>query len=156
MQQFKINIEFAGNLDSELIALIEDAAKAALAGVNPTNSDTVNLLISDDKYLRKLNYQYRGFDRPTDVLAFPMDAGVDDLDGFLGDIAVSLESAERQSNEAGHSVKSELQLLVVHGVLHLLGYDHETDEDKKVMWTLQADVLDQLNPEINIPALGYK
>ncbi len=156
MQQFKINIDFTGELDSEFIPLMEDAAKAALAGVDLTNLDTVNLLISDDQYLRKLNHQYRGYDRPTDVLAFSMDVDVAGLNGFLGDIAISMEAVVRQADEAGHSVIAELQLLVVHGILHLLGYDHEVDQDKKVMSATQTNILNQLNPEINIPALGCK
>ena len=156
MQQFKINIDFTGIFDGELIALVEDAAQAALAEGNPSNPVSVNLLISDDHYLHKLNLQYRGYDRPTDVLAFSMNEDVNGLDELLGDIAISMEAAERQADEASHSVKSELQLLVVHGILHLLGHNHETDQDKKVMWAVQANVLNQLDPEINVPASGYK
>ena len=151
MQQFRINIDFTGTPDKVYVALIEDAVEAVLAAENSPNPVSINLLISDDQHLQQLNRKYLGFDRPTDVLAFPMDEPVDGLDGHLGDIAISMDAAGRQAEEAGHSVESELQLLLVHGILHLLGYDHHTEEDKKVMWTVQANVLNQLDQAINVP-----
>jgi probable rRNA maturation factor len=104
---------------------------------------TIGLLITDDDAIRELNLQYRGQDSATDVLAFPPG---DDSDGFvsppsapahLGDIVVSFPRAVAQAAEHGHSVEEELDRLVVHGVLHLLGYDDQSDEEREAMWRRQ-------------------
>jgi probable rRNA maturation factor len=79
-------------------------------------------LLTDDRELRRLNRRHRGKDRPTDVLSFPARAG-----GSLGDIAVSTGRARRQAREHGHSVEEEIGILMLHGLLHLLGMDHERD-----------------------------
>jgi probable rRNA maturation factor len=81
-------------------------------------------LISDER-MRTLNRAYRGKDYATDVLSFP----VDDKP-FLGDIAIATGVAQRQADDAGHAVATELRVLALHGLLHLLGYDHERDSDK--------------------------
>lgn len=80
-------------------------------------------LLTDDESLRRLNKQFRRKDYPTDVLSFPSG----DQAGPLGDIAISLDRAAAQAAEHGHAVESEVGILLLHGVLHLLGYDHETD-----------------------------
>jgi probable rRNA maturation factor len=79
----------------------------------------------NDQDIQKLNREFRRIDSPTDVLSFPTDDS--HQGGYLGDIAVSLTTAERQAEELGHSVKEELLMLVAHGIVHLCGYDHETD-----------------------------
>ena len=81
-------------------------------------------LISDRR-MRALNRQFRGKDHPTDVLSFPSDER-----GFLGDIVIAEGVAKRQAKEHGHSLKTEVQTLALHGLLHLLGYDHETDDGR--------------------------
>jgi len=83
-------------------------------------------LIADDSEVRRLNREFRAKDYPTDVLSFPA-AGAN---GFLGDIAISFEQARRQAAEYGHTVGQELQILMLHGLLHLLGMDHETDRGR--------------------------
>jgi probable rRNA maturation factor len=104
---------------------------------------TVGLLITSDESIRKLNLEYRGQDSITDVLAFSAGEG---SDGFvsppsvphhLGDVVVSYPRAVAQAVEYGHSVEEELNRLVVHGVLHLLGYDDSTPEDREAMWRRQ-------------------
>lgn len=152
MQQFKINIDFTGLHDNEIIGAIEEAAQATFNLQQLSKPVSVNLLISDNQFLRELNHKYRGYDRGTDVLAFPMDENVAGLEGHIGDIAISLEAAGKQAQESRHSVISELQLLVVHGCLHLLGYDHKKEDDKEEMWAAQTRVLEKVNSEINIPA----
>jgi probable rRNA maturation factor len=80
-------------------------------------------LIASDKELRRLNREFRNQDYPTDVLSFPSaDSGE-----FLGEIAISFAKAKQQADEHGHSVTQEIQILMLHGILHLLGMDHETD-----------------------------
>lgn len=94
--------------------------------------------IADDDLLRALNREHRGVDGPTDVLSFAAEEGEDfpsapDQPRYLGDIAVSVETVRRNAAEAGLSVRDEIDHVLVHGVLHLLGWDHETDEDEAAM-----------------------
>ena len=83
-------------------------------------------LLTDDAELRRLNYQFRGVDEPTDVLSFPCASP----SGELGDIAISIDRARDQANSYGHDLSTEVRVLLLHGVLHLLGHDHETDRGK--------------------------
>jgi probable rRNA maturation factor len=94
-------------------------AAAGLSGV-------VDVLLADDATLRRLNRQYRGKNKATDVLSFPaLEGPAGEVMG--GDLAISLETAARQAAEQGHSLRDEVRILMLHGVLHLAGYDHETD-----------------------------
>jgi len=106
----------------------------------------LNLLLTDDARIHELNRSYRGLDRATDVLSFSQIEG----SGFvpapsgrlvLGDVIVSVETARRQASELGHGLEYELCLLAVHGALHLLGYDHQTDEDELRMSSLTRQAL---------------
>jgi probable rRNA maturation factor len=94
---------------------LEAVAPARARGV-------VTVAIVPDGRVRALNRQYRGLDRPTDVLSFPADEP-----GHLGDVVIAYGVARRQARDAGHPVRTELRVLALHGLLHLLGYDHETD-----------------------------
>jgi probable rRNA maturation factor len=91
------------------------------------SSAELSLLLLDDRQIRKLNRAWRKKDRPTDVLAFAQREGkfCDPKDPVLGDIVISVETAKRQAREQGHPLPTELDLLLVHGLLHLLGYEHE-------------------------------
>src|SRR5207248_659136 len=88
----------------------------------------VDVLVSNDRELRLLNRRYRGKDRATDVLSFPAAHSVQG--GTAGDIAISAEHAARSARRFGHSVNQELKILILHGVLHLAGYDHESDSGR--------------------------
>ncbi|MCL6639111.1 MAG: rRNA maturation RNase YbeY, partial [Firmicutes bacterium] len=93
--------------------------------------------------------QYRGVDAPTDVLSFAMEEGEfmpggEDEGVILGDVVISLQAAERQAKEYGHSFRRELAYLTVHGVLHLLGYDHQSEEDRTLMRRKEEEVLTRL------------
>jgi probable rRNA maturation factor len=94
-----------------------------------------NVCFVDDREIERLNFGYRGKRRPTDVLSFPWSNGRQasdiagrELRGFLGDVVISTETARRNARREGHSTATEIRWLVLHGVLHLLGYDHETDQ----------------------------
>ena len=105
----------------------------------------MTIVLTDDRQLHELNLDYLGVDAPTDVLSFPageVDPETEEL--YLGDIAISIPRAAQQAQTGGHPVEAEAQLLVVHGTLHLLGYDHSTEEEKAVMWAEQARVLEKL------------
>jgi probable rRNA maturation factor len=104
-------------------ARLADVATATLDAVGRTGSE-VTVILSNDRRLRTLNRTYRGKDKPTDVLSFPYD----EPGGPLGDVIVSVDRAAEQAGERGHSLQRELELLTLHGTLHVCGFDHETDE----------------------------
>ncbi len=123
--------------------LIEKAGMAALAQKSKNGELTV--VLTGDGELRKLNREYLGIDAPTDVLSFPSsEIDPETRASYLGDVLISLQRAEAQAKAAGHPLEAEVQLLVIHGVLHLLGYDHARPEDKRRMWSAQAKALEQL------------
>lgn len=125
--------------------LLARAAKAALESSGGDLQADLTLVISDDAQLQELNRQFLGIDAVTDVLSFP--GGETDPDSealYLGDVIISLPQARRQAEAGGHPVEDELQLLVVHGVLHLLGHDHAEEDEKARMWAVQARALERL------------
>lgn len=125
--------------------LLERAVRAALEQQAVPLDAELSIVLSDDDRLRALNRDYLGIDAPTDVLSFPA-SETDPETGarYLGDVLVSIPRAAQQAQAMGHDLQSELQLLVVHGVLHLLGHDHARVEDKARMWAAQAEVLARL------------
>lgn len=106
----------------------------------------VGVVLVDDEKIRDFNKQYRNVDRSTDVLSFALQEGAPMPGGeaLLGDVLISLETALRQAVEYGHSVERELAYLIVHGVLHLLGYDHTAEEERKLMRAKEELVLNRL------------
>lgn len=124
-------------------ALVERAAALALA--HDSTGGTLTVVLSDDAHVRELNREYLGIDEPTDVLSFPSDEKDPDTDQtYLGDVIISIPQARLQAQAAGHSIEAEIQLLIVHGVLHLLGHDHGDPPSKDRMWTAQGEVLRDL------------
>jgi len=87
----------------------------------------VSILLTTDHALRRLNRQFRRIDKPTDVLSFPADAFIQRQEKIAGDLAISVPTARRQAEEQAHSLSIEIKVLILHGLLHLAGYDHETD-----------------------------
>ena len=110
----------------------------------------VTVVVTDEQGIRELNRDFLGRDRVTDVLAFStqQEGGpfvpAPEAGNYLGDVIVCYPRAEQQALEEAHSVQEELALLVVHGVLHLLGYDHGTEEERVAMWALQDEILGQI------------
>lgn len=127
---------------------------AEVYGIEPQAE--VSVVLADDDYIHQLNHQYRGKDRPTDVLSFAMNdhcagehepaiaAAPDDSEILLGDIVISLETTARQAEEFGHGLERELAYLTVHGMLHLLGYDHEAEAERAEMRQEEEHVLSLL------------
>jgi probable rRNA maturation factor len=128
-------------------AKLRSAAKETLANRYANPDSEICIVLSIDSYLNELNNKYSGVDAPTDVLSFP----ATDNDNYLGDIILSTQYAVRTANKEGHSANEELQLLTVHGTLHLLGYDHRTPDEQKIMWDIQGEILSNLDIEINYP-----
>ena len=121
------------------LGLIEDA-EALLVAAKCEDCE-LSLVVCDDGWIRPLNKQWRDKDTATDVLSFPQEDEV-----VLGDLVISLETAERQALEREHSLQDEVRVLLVHGLLHLLGYDHETSvEDLQEMAAAERTLLDRLS-----------
>jgi len=144
-------------VEAETLALLERTALAVLAYLDAQQSYEVTIVITDDTAMQELNRRFRGIDHPTDVLSFaedsrgPFAGGVEGLPNYLGDIVISLQRAQKQAESAAGALVQELQLLVVHGMLHLLGYDHAEPSEKAQMWTLQAAILQPLGVNIPLP-----
>lgn len=143
-------------VDAALLSLIERVVTTAWEiedgqrGDLPANAE-VSVMLVDDASIHSLNLQYRNVDRATDVLSFAMMEGEDfpeleDIDAVpLGDIVISLERAREQAEEYGHSFEREVAFLAVHGMCHLLGYDHQTESDRIQMREKEESVLMRLN-----------
>lgn len=128
---------------------LREVVEAVLRAENQPEEAKVTLLITGDEEIRDLNRKYRDRDRSTDVLAFGDSEGEPFVtpEGFpiyLGDIIVSYSKAMAQAETEGHSVKEELALLVVHGCLHLLGYEHAVEQERREMWERQEQIVDAL------------
>ncbi len=121
-------------------------AERVLAAVRETQSELSVELVGDPR-MRRLNREYRKKDRPTDVLAFPMRESDNPCPTLLGDVVISVPTALRQAREAGRSVDEELATLLVHGVLHLCGYDHERNEKEAArMHRRERAILQTIGP----------
>lgn len=130
----------------DLRRLVKKAVLATLDFEDFGRRAEVSVTFTDNEKIHALNREYRNVDRPTDVLSFPLSDGEDyDTDGdavLLGDIVISLERAQTQAEEYGHSFEREVAFLTVHSMLHLLGYDHETSpEDEREMFARQDEIL---------------
>lgn len=141
------------------VGTLRQTALAVLEASGVRAPAELSIVIVTDEQIRELNRIYRDVDAYTDVLAF----GDEGEDGFvtapgvpryLGDVIVSFRRAADQARRAGHTTEAEVQLLVVHGVLHLLGYDHAKKEDKARMWAAQTSVLNDLQVPVNDPTPG--
>ena len=129
--------------------LIEDCTRAALEEEEISDDAEVSVTLVDNARIREMNAEFRDIDKETDVLSFPMgdeEFEVDpDTDAILlGDIVISLEKAQAQAEEYGHSFRREVAFLITHSLFHLLGYDHITPEEEAEMFAKQERVLEGL------------
>lgn len=141
-----MNIMIAEEFTHEIEeSVLTRAAQAVLTYEGITEPTDLSIVIDKDDRLQDLNSQFLGIDAPTDVLSFPSgETDPETGESYLGDIIISFPRALAQASEAGHSPEAEVQLLLVHGVLHLLGYDHAESTEKEAMWAAQKTVLTQL------------
>ncbi len=142
MMQYQINNEFGYSEDYDYLdSLIE----RVLTREKATDS-VFSIIFVDNEKIHELNKQFRGVDRPTDVISFALEDAEEEFLStirVLGDIYISIPKMQEQAKEYGHSEKRELAFLVVHGLLHLLGYDHQTEEEEKVMFQIQEEMLNE-------------
>lgn len=123
---------------------LKPAVQAALQHQGAPKAE-LTVVLTGDARVRTLNRQYRGMDKPTDVLSFAAEEQVDEEGNpYLGDVIISVPRARAQAAAAGHSLPAELQLLAVHGALHLLGHDHAQPAQRRKMWAAQDAILSQL------------
>lgn len=137
-----INIESEFSIPHDVL---ERAAQAVLQHESQPVDVDLSIVLTDNARLHELNLNYLGVDSPTDVLSFPA-SETDPETGarYLGDILISVPRAQEQADAAGHPLESEVQLLIVHGMLHLLGYDHAEADEKARMWKAQGEILESL------------
>jgi probable rRNA maturation factor len=150
-----IQNELGFPLDS---AHLELAAQTVLAVHEVPAGSEMTVVITDDATITRLNREYRGIDAPTDVLSFPADSMPEEIDAeppYLGDLVIAYPYALAQAQREGHAPGDSFALLVVHGTLHLLGYDHDTPENRSVMWQAQEKALLalEISPEI-VPVIA--
>ena len=145
-------------VDEKLEELVQKIVNAVLEYEENEENYEVSISFVNDEEIQDLNKEYRGIDNATDVLSFPMmefdeeDESIDAGEEFeyieeelpLGDIVISIDRTKAQAEEYGHSFERELAFLLVHGMLHLLGYDHEEEKDEKVMMKTQEEILEML------------
>ncbi|MED0655846.1 rRNA maturation RNase YbeY [Anoxybacillus ayderensis] len=138
-------------MTEEQVELIEKLLQHAAKEERVPDGAEVSITFVDNEKIREINRDYRGKDQPTDVISFALEemgeeeieiVGVD-VPPVLGDIIISVPKAREQAEQYGHSFMRELGFLAVHGFLHLLGYDHETEEEEKEMFTKQEQLLQQ-------------
>ena len=154
MVEIKYNCD---KLDKTNEKLIKKVVSTVLEAEGICHDVDVYITLMDNDEIHKINKEYRNVDRPTDVLSFPMferdeiidlkEPKTNDIEEILGDILISVPKVKEQANEYGHSFERELSYLVTHGMLHLLGYDHMEDDEKKIMREHEEMVLHKLGIE---------
>jgi probable rRNA maturation factor len=154
MTNLLVDIEEGLERFSAVEAQVTAAVQKAVERTGGPEKAQIGMLVVGDETMRDFNLTHRGQDRPTDVLSFPLlepgeeitQADIDPETGeiVLGDIVLSLPTAERQAAEYGHSLAREAAYLAVHGTLHLLGYDHEAEDEGELMRKLEESVLEAI------------
>jgi len=129
-------------------ARLAGLARGVMAGEGCRPGAELSVALGDDRWIQELNRKYRGRGAPTDVLAFPQDLAPPGANPPLGDVAISVETAERQAKEFGHGVLAELALLVAHGILHLTGWSDRTPLQRRAMMRRAATLLAEILPDL--------
>lgn len=137
-------------IDEDARELVQGILTFAAEKEGLENGTELSVTFLGDEAIRQVNREYRGKDQATDVISFALEevgegevpmAAIDDMPRHLGDLLISVETAKRQAAEYGHSIHREIGFLALHGFLHLLGYDHMSEADEKVMFGRQNEIL---------------
>lgn len=142
-----VELQITGSLSTRVDAnRLRRAVETALAEEGVDRPAALTIVVVDDEEMSRFHAAYRGEPGPTDVLTFPFESpeGVAEEEFYLGDIVICWPQAVRQAEAEGHSWQDEVDLLAVHGVLHLLGYDDEQPDSRALMWHRQAEILERL------------
>ena len=142
---YKITVLVDSPFEKKVDPQIYEKCAVTVLEVQELESGIVSLVFTDEEQIRHMNQTYAGLDEPTDVLSFPSDF-TDPESGIpnYGDVIIAVPVARRNADKQGHALENELAILVVHGVLHLLGFDHGDEEEKATMWGIQSTVLTKL------------
>ena len=144
MSRFDVSIEVTVDPEGLDVPALLTLAERVLEGEGVADETGVSILVTNDDEVRALNRQFLGIDEPTDVLSFPEEDGPEfpggEESGYLGDIAIALPTAARQAEELGHSLDAEVSHLLVHGLLHLQGYDHTTGPEQEARMRAREEV----------------
>ncbi len=142
------------DITDEMLETVKKCCESVLATEGLDGSFEISFTLTDNECIRELNHNFRALNKSTDVLSFPMSddgdfpVNMDSGDYILGDIVISAETAQKQAEEYGHSLKREIGFLTVHSVLHLLGYDHvHSEEEAKAMRVREKEVLHAIGLE---------
>ena len=156
-EKYHIEITIEDTVEPFDVQPIDDAVRFTLIAQEVAASCEVVVVVTDDAALEDLNLRFRGVPGPTDVLSFtndsrgPFSMGSADFLPHLGDIVISIDRAREQAEAAEGTLAAELQVLAVHGTLHLLGYDHANETEKERMWAIQSEILRMLGVNIPLP-----
>jgi len=142
-QQEKVEVS------ESLLKKVREVIEASLEYEGIDTECEVSLVFVDNNQIQDMNRDYRSKDQPTDVLSFPQYDDLTNMDDYpeelaLGDIVISLERAQEQAQEFGHSLEREVCFLTAHSMFHLFGYDHDTDENRQIMRVREEAVLEKL------------
>lgn len=140
-----INNDNNYNIDEDIKAAAKELAKLILSEEGLSTDYEISLSFVSDVEINELNRDYRNINKVTDVLSFPLIEDFTKKETMLGDIVISYDTAKRQSEEYGHSLKREILFLICHSMLHLLGYDHMNKEEEEDMFSKQEHYLEMLN-----------
>lgn len=151
----KIELTFANNLDSkfdEFENYYQKLSHVIFTHLNLDDDFVFEVDLVDNETIHQINREYRGIDRPTDVISFAFEDDNDfknlkfenPMPRDLGEILICIDVAQKQAEEYGHSFKREMSFLFTHGLLHLLGYDHMNEEDEKVMFRIQDEIMEKM------------
>lgn len=149
MDTMIINQQTRVNYTREMEKIIENAANTGARLLKLPEATELSVMLVDNEYIRELNFLYRAKNEATDVLSFALnELGADEPDfndpsevNMLGDIVISLEMARSQSVDYGHSLEREVAYLLIHGLLHLLGYNHDTEAGKENMRDIEEEIM---------------
>lgn len=144
MRYYIDNRQSEYEITEEIEKLLEAVIDEALKVEGLTKNYEVSISFVNNSEIRELNREYRGVDKETDVLSFPMEDEFEISTPLLGDIIISMEKAEEQSIEYGHTLEREVAYLTAHSMFHLMGYDHMTEDEKEIMRGKEKQVMKSL------------
>jgi probable rRNA maturation factor len=158
MPDYAIEIQDEYGVPDFPSARVIKAISYILSEHNVAPGQALTVVVTSDDEVRKMNAQYRSVDAPTDILSFPADPlppEITDEPPYLGDLIIAYPYTVHQAQETGYTVDDELVLLVIHGTLHLLGYDHGDTESQDKMWAEQAEALTAMGVSIDVPRFTF-
>jgi probable rRNA maturation factor len=155
MAKYEIEVQVEVDLPDDVqTARLSEAAQKVLELEEVEEGVGMTIVLVDNAHIQQLNRQYRQIDAPTDVLSFPVEPLPEEIEedqDYLGDILLAYPYIAARAKDEQRSLHDDLALMVVHGTLHLMGYDHDTQENQQEMWAVQAKALAALGVSLDVP-----